>query len=329
MEMFSAYLQLDDDCRLFYKVYGSSRGEKKEVDTDKPTLIFLPGGPGVVDLSLYVPFWSQFADDSLSCSFQVIFIDHRGTGRSCVEGKDGLPDYGKKENWNLEQWGQDVYTFFSRLKIKRPVLAGVSFGGVVAQSCAVQFPNSLSGLILCDTDAKFDVESVSAAFRKKALAAGSTVDEADEVANTARRMFNETTPETYNAYVKTCIPYCATKAYSSADLASCVKHEKVALHYNRNELTQFDYTKKLSQVNCPVLVLAGDQAPVHTEASAKITTQSFANGLATLGVFQGAGSPVYADQHDEVVITILEFLKNRVLVPSSSQAGERKNGSGM
>jgi len=53
---------------------------------EKPTLLLLHGGPGF-DHSIYKPAYSSLVD----CA-QVIYLDHRGNGRS---------DAGPKEAWTL------------------------------------------------------------------------------------------------------------------------------------------------------------------------------------------------------------------------------------
>ena len=45
-------------------------------NSDKPTLIFLHGGAGIADHSLYLPFWSK-----LSSQANIILIDQRGCGQ--------------------------------------------------------------------------------------------------------------------------------------------------------------------------------------------------------------------------------------------------------
>lgn len=306
--MFTNYFQLEEGVRIFYKVYASSKDENKEIDSDQPTLIFLHGGPGVVDHTLYEPFWCKFAGKPMkNKDLQVIFIDHRGSGRS-YQHLDGNPDYGNPETWNLAQWGKDVHTLFTGLKIKKPIIAGVSFGGVVAMSCATQFPTELGGLILSDTDAHFDLDDVLSHFAEKVAAKGGNAAEVKLVCDTARKMLTETTIDAYSAYVKICMPYCAVNPYNANLILNCIKNEDVAYHYNRNELTRFNYLPDLNNVECHSLVITGDQNPIHTFQSAARTARAFKQNKVTFKIFHGAGSPVYADRETEVIELINHYL---------------------
>ena len=317
--MFSNYFELEDGMRLFYKVYGSTAGD--EINLEQPTLIFLHGGPGVVDHSLYEGFWSKFSKDEITTpAFQVIFIDHRGCGRSFIGDKD----YGPTEKWNLAQWGKDVYDFFSGIGINKPVIAGVSFGGVVAISCATQYPDKISGLILCDTDAKFDLDEVIKAFEKNVRSARGTPEDIALVCETARRMFLNTTPENYNSYVRVCMPYCSIAPYSAEAINNCVKNEAAAFHYNRTELTTFDFLPDLPRVTCPALVMSGDKSPVHTEVSARKTALALPEHSTTLIIFENTGSPVYAN-NDKAVTDAINLLLNHSISYKAAKDYEEAN----
>ena len=107
--------------RIFFDVEGAKFVPDGPIMREKPTLILLHGGPGA-DHSGFKPAFSQYADIA-----QVIYIDHRGNGRS---------DREPREAWNLAQWGDDVYEFCRALEIERPIVFGGSFGGFVAISYA-------------------------------------------------------------------------------------------------------------------------------------------------------------------------------------------------
>lgn len=306
--MFTSYLQIEEGVRLFYKVYASTKDANKEIDSDQPTLIFLHGGPGVVDHTLYEPFWSKFAGKAMmNSTLQIIFIDQRGCGRS-YHDRNGVRDYGNPASWNLKQWGKDIHTFFTTFNIRKPIIAGVSFGGVVAMSCAVQFPTELGGLILSDTDAHFDLDDVLSHFSDKVKNKGGNDDDVTRVSNAARKMFTDTSVKSYADYVSICIPYCAANPYNAELISRCVKNEEVAYLYNRNELTRFNFLPDLKKIECQTLVISGDQNPVHTSKSATRTAEALQPDKLNFKIFHGAGSPVYADREVEVVALIFSYL---------------------
>src|ERR1051325_2157903 len=127
--------------RLFFDVEGAKLVPDGAAMREKPTLILLHGGPGA-DHAIMKPAYSALADVA-----QVIYLDHRGNGRS---------DAGPKESWTLAQWGDDVRAFCDALGIEKPVVLGVSFGGMVAMSYATRHPDHPGKLILITTEAKGD-----------------------------------------------------------------------------------------------------------------------------------------------------------------------------
>ena len=64
---------------------------------------------------------------------QVVYLDHRGQGRS-----DARDD---PSGWDLDTWADDVVRFCDALGIERPVVFGNSFGGFVAIRYAARHPD--------------------------------------------------------------------------------------------------------------------------------------------------------------------------------------------
>ena len=114
--------------QLFFDVEGAKLVPDGPVMREKPTLLLLHGGPGF-DHSIYKPAYSALAD-----IVQIIYLDHRGNGRS---------EDGPRESWNLPQWGDDVRAFCDILGIASPIVLGVSFGGVLALEFAARYPHRL------------------------------------------------------------------------------------------------------------------------------------------------------------------------------------------
>ena len=125
--------------RLFFDVEGAKFVPDGPVMREKPVLLMLHGGPGF-DHSIYRPAYSALADVA-----QIVYLDHRGNGRS---------EDGPHEGWNLAQWGDDVRAFCDALGIVDPIVLGASFGGMVALAYATRHPAHPSRLILISTEAK-------------------------------------------------------------------------------------------------------------------------------------------------------------------------------
>lgn len=130
-----------EDIDIFYVVYRDGK-EISGIDLSQTTLIVLHGGPGVVDHRIETNFWSRLSDN-----YQVVFPDQR----ACGDTSDGDP-----KKWGLSQCGKDIYNFSKALGIKKPIIAGVSWGGYVAMSYMVQYPKHPAAIILCSTEAKVD-----------------------------------------------------------------------------------------------------------------------------------------------------------------------------
>jgi len=127
--------------RLFFDVEGAKLVPDGPGMRQKPTLLLLHGGPGF-DHSIYKPAYSALADIA-----QIVYLDHRGNGRS---------EDGPREGWHLAQWGDDVRAFCDALGITDPIVLGASFGGMVALAYATRHPNHPSKLVLISTEAAGD-----------------------------------------------------------------------------------------------------------------------------------------------------------------------------
>ncbi len=87
--------------------------------------------------------WNGVVDE-LSRDYGVIAYDLRGHGLSSVP----QPPY------RLDQLAADVLDLADHLSLDRFALAGVSVGGLVAQRFALDHPDRLAGLVLCNTAAR-------------------------------------------------------------------------------------------------------------------------------------------------------------------------------
>ena len=133
--------------RLFFEVVGAKLAFEGASVIEKPTLIVLHGGPGFDHTGLRNFF------DRLSDAAQIIYLDHRGNGRS---------DRSDPTYWSLRQWADDIRAFCDATEIAHPIVLGQSFGGFVAQAYAIAHPHHAQGVILSSTAARMNMREVAA-----------------------------------------------------------------------------------------------------------------------------------------------------------------------
>lgn len=121
------------DVKLFFDVEGAKLRPSGKHMQEVPTLLLLHGGPGF-DHSEFKVGLSQLGELA-----QIIYLDHRGNGRS---------DAGDKDRWTLQGWADDVHGFCHALEIEKPIVMGHSFGGIVAMFHATRYPQHPAKLIL-------------------------------------------------------------------------------------------------------------------------------------------------------------------------------------
>jgi proline iminopeptidase len=264
--------------RIFFDVEGAKLVPDGPVMREHPTLVLLHGGPGM-DHSSFKPDFSRFADIA-----QVIYIDHRGNGRS---------DRQPREAWNLAQWGDDVFEFCRVLDIEKPIVMGQSFGGFVAISYATRHPEHPAKVIFSSTAAQGQahVERSIELFRQRG---------GDAIAEMARHALTVgyDSPEFAAKWMAEAMPYYATKAKPDPDARSrSVMTAKVLMDFlgPGGEGLSFDLLSDLAKIQCPALVLGGEDDPITPIES----SEDIAAAIPALWVrferYPGAGHGVFRD----------------------------------
>lgn len=113
-----------NDIMTYYEIYGEGN-----------PLIFIHGG--LVTSTMWQPQVDYF-----SKSFKVITYDVRG------HGKTGVSPLRK---YSVELFADDLDKLLEKLKIEKPIICGLSLGGMIAQAYATRYPQDLRVLILSDT----------------------------------------------------------------------------------------------------------------------------------------------------------------------------------
>lgn len=217
-----------DDVELFCERVGSG-----------PPLLTLHGGLGLDHT--YLRSWL----DPLSDSFELIYFDQRGNGRS--------GNGGSLANATHATWVADIEALRRKLGLEKFVLFGHSYGSFLALEYAIAHPENLAGLVLCEVAPKIDympvafgrVQERSPELFAKLMAsfARPANDDAD-----LRAMWNDILP----AYFWKFDPEVAAK------MDAPMQYRAEAFNQSAGKcLPTFDVTDTVSKITAPTLVLAG------------------------------------------------------------------------
>ena len=257
--------------RLFFDVVGESLDVETSNMAQRPTLILLHGGPGY-DHSTLRPYFDRYSN-----THQLIYLDHRGCGRST----------GEKETWHLDQWADDIAIFCSTLSISSPVVFGQSFGGMVAMHYAARHPKGISKLILSSTAAQFRLDETVKMMRKLGGL---------RAADVAHEFFSNPSKAAYEAYGEVCLPL-----YSNPNLPAAgtfrdraIERPEVAFHFFSDEMATMDMRAEIANITCPTLVIGGAIDPV----TPPICSEAIADAIgdnARLQMLEGCGHGPHRD----------------------------------
>ena len=281
--------------RLFFDVEGAKLVPDGPVMREKPTLLLLHGGPGF-DHSIYKPAYSALAD-----IVQIIYLDHRGNGRS----EDGL-----RERWNLPQWGDDVRAFCDILGIASPIVLGVSFGGMVGLAYATRHPAHPCKLVLISTEAArgTHLDRRVALFERFG---------GPEVGALARRRFLEVQghPDqaSLEAWRRLAMPLY-TRIPRDPDAARRAVSRSEVLHWFTRpggEAHTFDMFGDLHRIQCPTLILGGEDDPIHPIETQADIAAALSSHLVQFERFPNCRHAVVPDAPERAIAVIRNFIEHR------------------
>ena len=273
------------EVRLYIDVEGCGLVPDGPAMRTKPTLILLHGGPGY-DHSSFKPIFSQLADVA-----QIVYVDHRGHGRSSRR---------PREEWLLDTFADDVVRLCDTLGIVKPIVLGQSFGGFVAQRYLARHPAHPAKVILSSTSHHMGLARKLAMFDQLGGAAARAAAEA---------FWSAPGEAPWARYQKLCTPL-----YNTRPPADPLARERTLFNTEilftsaAGEQRTMDLLPGLARVQCPVLVLAGEQDPVTPLADAQEIAAAIGATWGRLVTFANAGHGVWRDEPAAAMAVIRDFV---------------------
>ncbi len=270
--------------RLFVDIDGAEYVPDGPEMKARPVLLLLHGGPGQDHAS----FKAELG--SLCDIAQLVYLDHRGNGRS---------EAGDRALWTLDQWADDVNGLCDVLGIEKPVVLGQSFGGFVAQAYATRYPAHPSKVIFSSTSARKNQDRCNAVFERLGGARARDIAEA---------AWEDPCAETLAPFREVCLPLYNQVKGDPDKAKRAIVNTEMLTHFQRGERKTFDFTAALARITCPVLVLGGEDDPTTPIEDQEDIVAALPRGLATFHRFAGCGHGAWRDKPDEVIPVIRDFI---------------------
>lgn len=277
---------------IYFDIAGMQLAPVGKNFEERPVVFLLHGGPGGDHL--------RFKQHSLELEdvAQLVFVDHRGCGRSKKT---------KQKDYTLENNIEDIEALRLYLGLKKICILGTSYGGIVAQGYAVRYPKNLDKLILVAT-------APSYRFIDEAKATLAKIGNSEQIAIT-ENLWNGTfkNPAHVLKYFQCMESFYSTtakkvnpKKYSNPQ--TTWSHEALNEGFG-NSLRHFDYTKKLKKITCPTLVLAGGKDWICSPAQSRIIAEHIPNSI--IKIFKDSSHAVAVDAHKQYIHVIKRFLTKK------------------
>ena len=273
---------------IYFDVEGMGLAPDGPRMVEKPVAFVLHGGPGG-DHTSYKPALSPLAD-----KLQLVYIDHRGQGRSAR---------GPRETYTLDNNVEDMEALREHLGLEKIVVLGASYGGMVALTYAVRYPQNVSHLIAIVTASSHRFLDAA----KKNMAERGT----DEQKLVAEKLWSGTfaDEEELRQYFDVMGPMYSMKF--DPEKAMERRMRGIVSPDAINEgfagfLRDYDVTDQLYRITAPTLVIAGRHDWICPPEFSQLIASKIPN--ADFRIFEESGHSVMGDEHDDFIDAIRGFL---------------------
>jgi proline iminopeptidase len=280
---------------IYFDVAGMQLAPTGDKFVERPVLFLLHGGPGGSHL--------RFKQNSLELQeiAQLVFIDHRGCGRSKKT---------KSSEYTLENNVADVEALRQYLGLKKICILGTSYGGMVAQAYAIRYPKNIEKLILVATAPSYrHVEEAKKNLQKNGNAKQIAICEYLWNGN----FRNSAHAEEFFDVMDSLYSVTARSKKKRVYAKSNIKFSHEALNKGFGDfLRDFDFIPQLNRIICPTLILAGQEDWICSPDQSRLLAKKIKNSQ--LKIFRKCGHAVATDVHDKYIRIIKKFFSQKISI---------------
>ena len=220
--------------------------------------------------------------------FRVVTFDNRGVGDSTVPSKP----------FTIADMAEDTVGLMDALGIESAHIFGVSMGGLISQTIALDHPERVRKVCLGCTShgGRHAVQPAPQVFATLALASEPSIPPEEAIRQALPYTFSERfireEPEKVEEYVQMSLKYRPTPQGASGQMAA---------------LSIFNVKRRLGEIQCPVLVITGSEDRLMPPENARLLVEGIPN--AELYRVEGAGHAFCQEKPGEVNKIITDFFK--------------------
>ncbi len=273
---------------------------KQEFETSFRTLgkgfpiLIINGGPGM-NSEGFVDIAKKISE----LGYQTIIYDQRGTGKSKLENYDST-------TITMDLMVEDIENLRKKLKIKKWIVLGHSFGGLLATHYVAKYPEYIEKIIFSSSGG---VNLKFLNYVSQRINFNLTKSDQDSLAFYQ----NSTLPE--NERINKRAKFLAKAYVFDKSKAPIIAERLTQINFNINSLVfqnlqkiKFDYTNKFLDCKIPVLVVQGKNDIISIE-----TAQEIANtfGNSKLVLIDNCGHYGWLDNEKFYIETLKSFLNDK------------------
>ena len=281
-----------DNVNLFFDTEGPSLRANGSAMREVPTVILLHGGPGA-DHSIYKPDFSALTD-----VVQVIYLDHRGNGRS---------ERGDKSLYTIKQYVEDLESLRKYLGLEKVVVMGQSFGGIMSQAYAIKYPEHVAAAILIATAPSCE----TMANASQQLAERGTPEMLAYFNEVMRKGTFQNDDELYEYLTKFAPLYTlyGAEEYCKA-VGNCILSYE-ASNVGLMDINTYNFLDELHKIVCPTLIIGGEQDFIATIDQTHKIMARIKDCEAV--IIPDSSHEVFLDQPEKAKAAIDKFVREKVV----------------
>lgn len=253
-----------------------------------PYVFILPGGPGA-NHSYYFDY------DCLSKVANLIYYDPRGCG---------LSDEGDRSSYNINNYINDLHVIKEFLQLESFILLGKSYGAMCALGYALRFPNDVEKLIVAAGVATYEFTKTA----KENLFSRGTQEQ--QLICQSLWQGHIKNDEHMAEYFKIMASMYSWKKRNEQPIdrpESTHRFSFEALNEGfSNQFSLFDYTCQLNDIQCPTLILVGQEDWITDPIYSKEMAEKIPNSA--LHIFKNSDHAMESDVPELFFNTIINFI---------------------